>query len=114
MKARLPKSWDRLPKHEKDIINRVMADEVTKQIVHEQAELQKIWLQYACIVLHKCFGFGKKRCLLFLANWREMYRINTRLDSRAVQTEYLAGEMEKIFGKDGYPKQYIDKLEEMQ
>ena len=35
MKARLPKSWDRLPKHEKDIINRVMADEVVKQVVHE-------------------------------------------------------------------------------
>lgn len=113
MKARLPKSWNRLPQSEKDIINRVMTDEVVKQVVHEQAELQKIWLQFACIVLHNNFGFGKKRCLLFLANWREMYRTNTKLDSRAEQTEYLAGEMEKIFGKGGYPSEYIDKLEEL-
>ena len=113
MKARLPKSWDRLPKHEKDIINRVMTDEVVKQVLHEEAELQKIWLQFACIVLNRCFGFGKRRLLHFLANWKEMYRINTKRDSREAQTEYLAGEMEKIFGKDGYPTEYIDKLEKL-
>ena len=113
MKARLPKSWDRLPPREKEIINQVMTDEVVKQVCHEQAELQKIWLQFACIVLHKNFGFGKKRCLLFLANWREMYRLNSRIEGRADQSEFLAGEMEKIFGKGGYPKEYIDKLEEL-
>ena len=113
MKARLPKSWDRLPPREKEIINQVMTDEVVKQVCHEQAELQKIWLQFACIVLHRNFGFGKKRCLLFLANWREMYRLNSRIDGRKDQSEFLAGEMEKIFGKGGYPKEYIDKLEEM-
>jgi hypothetical protein len=90
-----------------------MTDEVVKQVCHEQAELQKIWLQFACIVLHNNFGFGKKRCLLFLANWREMYRINSRIGSEAEQLEYLAGEIEKIFGKGGYPKEYIDKLEEL-
>lgn len=113
MKVRLPKSWGRLPKSEKEIINQVMTDKVVKQVCHEQAELQKIWLQMACIVLHKNFGFGKKRCLLFLGVWREMYRINTRLGGRKEQTNYLAGEMEKIFGKGGYPYEYIDKLEEM-
>lgn len=113
MNARLPKSWHSLPQSEKDKINRAMTDEVVKQVLHEEAELQKIWLQMACIVLHKNFGFGKERCLLFLANWREMYRINTKLGGREEQTNYLAGEMEKIFGKGGYPKEYIDKLEEM-
>lgn len=113
MKVRLPKSWGYLPPKEKEIINKVMADEVVKQVIHEEAELQKRWLQFACIVLHNNFGFGKDRCLLFLANWREMYRINSRLNSEAEQTEYLATEMEKIFGKDGYPAEYIDKLEEM-
>lgn len=113
MKVRLPKSWDRLPQSEKDIINRVMTDEVVKQVVHEQAELQKIWLKMACIVLHKNFGFGKDRCLLFLANWREMYRLNSRNEGKDAQEKFLAGEIESIFGKDGYPYEYIDKLEEM-
>lgn len=113
MKVRLPKSWNRLPQSEKDAINKVMADNVVKQVIHEEAELQKIWLQFACIVLHKAFGFGKDRCLLFLANWREMYRINSNLGSEDGQRAYLAAEMEKIFGKDGYPAEYIDKLEEV-
>lgn len=113
MKVRLPKSWDRLPQSEKDVINRIMTDEVVKQVLHEQAELQKIWLQYACIVLHRNFGFGKKRCLLFLANWREMYRINSLLDGEAKQAEYLSVEMNKIFGKEGYPEGFVDKLEEI-
>ena len=113
MKARLPKSWDRLPKHEKDIINRVMTDEVVKQVCHEQAELQKIWLKMACIVLHRNFGFGRKRCMLFLANWREMYRQNSRLEGREDQERFLAGEIDRIFRKEGYPKEYVDKLENL-
>lgn len=113
MKVRLPKAWDQLSKRDKEAINQVMTDNVVKQVIHEEAELQKIWLQFACIVLHKAFGFGKERCLLFLANWREMYRINSKLDSEEGQKAYLAGEMEKIFGKDGYPAEYIDKLEEL-
>lgn len=113
MKVRLPKSWNRLPQSEKDVINRVMTDEVVKQVVHEQAELQKIWLQYACIVLNKSFGFGRDRCLLFLANWREMYRINSNLDDKGKQAEYLSREMNRIFGKEGYPESFVDKLEEI-
>ena len=52
MKVRLPKSWNRLPPSEKAAINQVMTDNVVKQVIHEEAELQKIWLQFACIVLH--------------------------------------------------------------
>ena len=113
MKARLPRSWDRLPPREKEIINQVMTDEVVKQVCHEQAELQKIWLQFACIVLHRCFGFGRKRCLLFLGNWHEMYYINSKIEGKAEQEEYLAAEMEKIFGKEGFPKEFIDGLEDI-
>lgn len=113
MKARLPKSWDRLPPREKEIINQVMTEEVVKQVCHEQAELQKIWLQMACIVLHRCFGFGKDRCLMFLGNWYEMYYVNSKLEGKAEQEKYLAAEMEKIFGKDGFPKVFIDGLEDI-
>ena len=114
MKVKLPKSFHSLPQSEKDSINLAMTEEVQKQVDHNMAELQKLWLQFACIVLHRNFGFGKQRCLLFLANWREMYRTNNRLKNKAEQTEFLAAEMDKIFGKDGYPTKYIDKLEEME
>ena len=112
MKARLPKSFLSLPQSEKDKINEAMTEEVEKQVNHNMAQLQKIWLKFACIVLNKNFGFGKKRCLLFLANWREMYRVNNSLKNEAGQTEYLSREIDKIF-KGMYPTQYIDKLEDL-
>lgn len=113
MKVRLPKSWDQLKKRDKEIINQVMTEEVVKHVVHEEAELQKIWLQFACIVLNKNFGFGRKRLLLFLGAWREMYRTNSKLDGREKQTEYLTAEIGRIFRKEGYPTEYIDKLEDL-
>ena len=113
MKARIPKSFTQLPQSEKDIINQVMTEEVIKQVHHNQAELQKIWLKMACIVLHNNFGFGKDRCLLFLANWREMYRQNSMLECREDQEKFLAEGIDKIFGKGGYPTEYVDKLEEL-
>ena len=113
MKVRLPKSYGELSQRDKDIINQVMTDEVYKQVDHNMVELQKIWLQYACIVLHNNFGFGKERCLLFLANWREVYRHNNTLQNKAEQTAYLTEEMNRIFGEGGYPKEFIDKMEDV-
>ena len=114
MKVRLPKSFLSLPQSEKDIIDEVMREELQKQLDKNMAKLQKIWLQFACIVLNRNFGFGKKRALLFLANWREMYRINNRLKTEAEQTEYIKAELDRIFGKDCYPAEFIDKLEGME
>lgn len=113
MNARFRKAWEQLRKADQDIINRVKTEEVRKEVIHTQAELQKIWLQLACIVLNRCFGFGRKRLLLFLGTWREIYRFNSKLKSKAEQTEWLRGEMDRIFGKDGYPYKYIDKLEDV-
>lgn len=106
-----PKSFERLPEYEKQAIYEFIEEEAQRRVNQEQAQLQKIWLQLCCIVLNRAFRFGKKRLLLFLANWREMYRINSKINSAAEQREYLAGEMDRIFGKGGYPTEYIDKLE---
>lgn len=111
MKAKLPRSFLSLPQSEKEKINEVLAEEVERNVNQHMAKLQKIWLQFACIVLHKNFGFGEKRSLLFLANWREMYRLNSELKNEAEQMAYLEKEIAKIFKKKGYPESFVDKLE---
>lgn len=113
MNVRMRKSFLNLPEREKEIINEEITKEVIKQVTHNQAEIQKIWLQLACIVLNRSFGFGRKRLLLFLANWKEMYRINSQIDGTAERDAYLKEKMNKIFGKGGYPYAYIDKLEDL-
>lgn len=75
MKANVPKSWFFLPEKEKKAIAKIMEDEVNKTIDHEEAELQKRWLQLACIVLHRQKDpFGKTRCLAFLNGFKRIYK----------------------------------------
>lgn len=113
MKVRVPKSFLNLPESEKEKINEVLNEEIENRVNHNFAELQKIWLQLACIVLNRNFKFGKRRLLLFLGVWREMYRINSKLQGKAEQTAYLTAEMNKIFGEGGFPRAYLDKLEDL-
>ena len=109
MKVRLPKSWEDLCPRDKKIIAEVKEQEINQYY----AKLQKNWLMLSCIVLNRYFGLGRKRLLIYLANWKEIYRLNSKLGSDEAQQAWLRGEMDKIFGKDNYPYKYIDKLEDM-
>lgn len=40
-----------------------------------------------------------------------MYRIIAKFSSTEERDAYLKTEMDKIFGKDGYPYEFIDSLE---
>lgn len=66
-----------------------------------------------CIVFNKNKGYGRKRLLLVLGWWREMYRIIKGYPTNEELDAYLDGEMSRIFGKDGFPTKYIDELEEV-
>lgn len=109
MKARLPKSWEQQPQREKQIIADLMAQKVNDTIDVEEDIIQKIWLQWACIVLHEAFGFGKDRCMMFLGNWKKMYRKNRTFKTDKEQMQYVAAKIKKIF-KDDYPQDFIDSL----
>lgn len=109
MKVRLPKSWDRLPESEKEIIARVKEQEINANF----AKLQKNWLMLSCIVMSEYMGMSADECLLYLANFKEVYRLNAKIEREEKQQEWLKGKIDKIFGEGNYPYQYIDKLEEM-
>ena len=111
MKANLPKSYMNLPKKEKEIIDKLVLEMVDKQVDKEEAELQKIWLQLACIVLHDAFGFGEQRLTSFLGNWKRVYRMNAMCENAQKQAEFLTDQMSKLFPQGGYPYAWIDSLE---
>lgn len=113
MKTIMPKPFERLSHGDKQAIYRAVSRLANEQIDKEEAEMQKIWLQMACIVLHNGFGFGKSRLLQFIGNWKRMYRVNAKLGSYKEQQKYLRDEMEKIFGENGYPEEFVNSLEEI-
>lgn len=113
MKANLPKSWQNLPRREKDAITAAATKFIKDQVNHEEAEIQKIWIQLACIILHDTFGFGAQRLTTFIGNWKRIYRRNKKIHSVEEQDEYLKTELAKIFGPDGFPYEFLDSLEEL-
>ena len=111
MKAILPKSWDRLPEREKKAIKEACEEIVNKTVDHEEAELQKVWLQLAVIVNYELFGHGKVRALRFLKQWKRVYRTIAKFNTNAERDEWLEKETAKIFGAGGYPHEWVDSLE---
>lgn len=109
MKCNLPKSYLDLPDREKKVISDLMEKTVNDTIDREEDLIQKVWLQWACIVLHEAFGFGKYRLNIFLGNWRKMYRKNRTFKTDTEQQQFLDAKIKKIF-KDDYPQDFVNSL----
>jgi len=111
MKAHIPKSYQSLPESQKQKIAQLVDELVTRQVDHEEAEVQKIWIQYACIVLHTAFRFTKEDCEMFIANWRRIYRQNARFQTKEEQTAFI--EKQLAFFNGEYPTAFVDALEKI-
>ena len=112
MKCNLPRSWNQLPKSERDLIQAELDRQLNVLVDKEEAEVQEIWIKLACILLHDTFGFGEERLLRFIAAWNKVYRRNARTQTKAEQSAWLDGEMAKLFPKVGFPQFRIDRLKE--
>lgn len=109
MKANIPKSFLSLPQKEKEIISNLVEKQINETVDKEEAEIQRIWLQYACIVLHDAFGFGKDRLMMFLGNWKKIYRKNSSFKNDIEQQQFLDSKIKKVF-KDDYPDDFVKSL----
>lgn len=105
-----PKSWDRLPQSEKDLLNKTMTDWAYDIIDREQEQLQEIWIKLACILLHNNYGLTEEEMLQFIAGWKRIYRRNERIKTKEEQTAWLDEEMKKCFPTCGFPQIRIDEL----
>lgn len=115
-KVKPPRVWKRLREDERQAIveyQRECLDELVRvNLDHEEAELQKTWLKMMCIANHDVLKVGKIRAIRVLARWKRLYHIVGKLKTTADRDAYLNAELEKIFGKDGYPEEWVDSLEQ--
>lgn len=112
-KEKLPKSWFRLPEHEREAIIDVLNKEYHAALDHQGAEVQKIMLKLQCIVNHEAFGHGKQRNIRSLYQWKRLYKKLATFKSAEERDTFIDGEIEKIFGVGGYPAEWVDKLEDL-
>lgn len=119
MNVRNCRPWKTLPLSEKEAIQRAviesLAEDVEKNmneaVEETQVICQKIWLKFACSLLHDNFGFTEDKLMSFLSLWKNAYRWNKRLGSEEEQDEALAAKMAECFPKRGYPEDIIEYLE---
>ena len=64
-----------------------------------------------CIANHDVLKVGKIRAIRVLYRWKRLYRIVSKFTTTEERDAYLNAEIEKIFGKDGYPHEWVDSLE---
>ena len=111
MKANLPKSYLTLPKREKEVIDNLVKNEVDRALTEEEVVLFAQYTKMMCIVLHDYFGFGDNRLHCVIGNFKALKRkykdINTAQEVNAI----LDKEMERVFKKDKFPQNYVEKLQ---
>ena len=113
MKANLPKSWNSLPRHEKEVIKKLMTEQVVEIVDEEEKQMQVAWMKMCCIILHEVYGFGEIRLLRFIARWKRMYAKNKRYTTNESRDEWLDGEMKKLFKSCGFPDLRIQEMKDM-
>lgn len=109
---KMPSKWFKLYEWERQEISKLCNDSMNQQIDHEEAEMQKVWLQMMCIALHRQKdAYGEMRCLSVLKDFKTLYRIFGQFSTAEERDAWLKAETDKIFKKGGYPHEWVDSLE---
>ena len=108
MKCNMPRTWDKLPKKDKDIISRVCSDMMKEQLDQDIQTVQEVLIKMACIILHDEFGFRRLRLLRFVGSWRRAYqKVN---QEKLTRPEWLDEELARCFPDGGFPQERIDHM----
>ena len=111
MKARIPKSYLNLPKHEKEAIDKLVVDEVQKILDEEEVALFTQYTKMMCIVLHDYFGFGEGRLYRVIGNFKNLKRKHRHLKTAQEIIPVLDQEMDRIFRRNKFPQDYVERLQ---
>lgn len=122
MKARIPKSFDALPKAQKEAVAEFVRD-TAKQIATTAFERGlrstiTMMVKMSCIILHEQYGFGKTRLMQFLTAWQKQFPRELDLLERGERTAYHEAMMCQLFGDpkllDSYMDYIYQRMEELE
>lgn len=110
MKARIPKSWDRLPQAQKEVIADYMKEVVIERSEKDMRIMLDLYIKMVCLTLHDAFGFGEKRLMMFLGNHKRLFHRQHKMVMNDTQLDYLNERMAQIFKKNGFPQDFFDNM----
>lgn len=110
MRANIPKSWNSLPKKEKEAISDWLQKITKEQCEKDMRIVLDRYIKMVCLTLHDAFGFGEKRLMMFLGNHKRLFHRQHKMVKDGTQIEYLDRRMTEIFKKGGFPEGFFEKL----
>lgn len=110
MKVRTPKPWQSLPASQRKVIEDYARSVAEEQVEKDGRIMLDLYIKMVCLTLHDAFGFGEKRLNYFLANHSSLFRDQRKKVQNGTQLEYLDKRMSEIFKKNGFPKEFFDKM----
>ena len=110
MKVRLPKSWERLPQAQKEVIAEGMQKMLIEQEEKDMRTMLDLYIKMVCVTLHDAFGFGEKRLTMFLGNHKRLFHRQHKMVKSGTQLDYLNERMAQIFKKNGFPQGFFDNM----
>ena len=111
MKAHLPKSYRNLPKHEKDAIDNLVKSEINRMLDEEEVTLFAQYTKMMCIILHDYYGFGENRLHCVMGNFKTLKRRYRNINTAQEVNPILDKEMERIFKKNKFPEDFVERLQ---
>ncbi len=108
MNANLPKAFNQLSKNEQQRIMKAYEEAMDNEL----CEAQFVWLKMACCILHD-MGCYKDDILMFVGNWKAMYRANSRFPDKAAQDAFLEPRLAEIFGEGGFPEEFMQSFKKI-
>lgn len=114
----MPRSWETLPRKEKDKITEVCEEWMKATMTKNMMELMErqmkvildIYIKISCKVLHDSSGYGESRLMCYIGNYYHVFEKLFDLVKKGEPIEYLDEEMRKIFKKSGYPDEFFKSL----
>lgn len=108
MKPNIPKTFKQLSPGEQKRIETAIFD----RLDNELCEAQFIWIKMASIILHD-IGCTLDQIMLFIGNWKAMYRRNARILTKDEQEAFLTPRINAIFGEGGFPEEFMQSFKEI-
>ena len=110
MKARIPQAWERMPKKQQAKVREHAINIAKKQMEIDARRILDLYIKMVCVVLHDACGFGEKRLIMFLGNHKRLFHRQCKMVANNTQEEYLNRRMAEIFKREGFPKDFFDKM----
>lgn len=110
MQARVLKEWEQLTPASKKKIEEYWLGKYSALLERNMRIMLDLYMKMVCVTLHDKLDMEEDELMLFLGHHKELFREQVKMVHSDEQIDYLDRRMAEIFPKNGFPKDFFDKM----